>query len=577
MISSLAPGLILCLGGFLIPLLKGNAQRALALALPLLSFANLVGLGFTGIETGLSHQVDVMGYTMVMARVDKLSLIFGYIFHVAALLSVIYSLHVDDAKQMASGTIYAGAGIGAVFSGDLITLFVFWEVTAFTSVFLIWAANNERANKAAIRYLVVQVASGVLLLAGAILHYQATGSLAFGGLNEVGAFSELLSQSGPRLILLSFAIKCAFPFLHNWLQDAYPKATATGTVFLSAFTTKLAVYTLIRGFAGFEALIYVGVVMTLFPIFFAVVENDLRKVLAYSLNNQLGFMVVAVGVGSEMAINGACAHAFAHILYKALLFMSMGAVLHRVGTTKASQLGGLYRSMPVTAVCCIIGAASISAFPLTSGFISKALTLQGVMDAGYAWIWGGLLIASAGVMEHSGIKIPFFAFFGHDSGIRCERAPLNMQIAMGITAALCILIGCFPGHLYALLPYATDYKPYTAAHIVTQFQLLLFAMLAFVVLMKYWGYPDEEEAENLDTDWFYRRAFPAVWRRSVVMVNGLRQQVVGVALSGLSGLMQSVQRHHGPGGVLARTWAAGTMVMLGKIALALYLAMYLLT
>ncbi len=575
--TSLAPGLILCLGGLLIPLLKGNVQRALALALPVFSFANLVGWGFTGIETGISHQFEVMGYTLVMARVDKLSLIFGYIFHIAALLSVIYSLHVDDAKQMASGTIYAGAGIGAVFSGDLISLFIFWEITAFTSVFLIWAANNERANKAAIRYLVVQVASGVLLLAGAILHYQSTGSLAFGSLDQVGAFTEHIGQAGVQLILLSFAIKCAFPFLHNWLQDAYPKATATGTVFLSAFTTKLAVYTLIRGFAGFEPLIYVGVVMTLFPIFFAVIENDLRKVLAYSLNNQLGFMVVAVGVGSEMAINGACAHAFAHILYKALLFMSMGAVLHRVGTTKASQLGGLYRSMPVTAICCIIGAASISAFPLTSGFISKALTLQGVIDAGHAWIWGGLLIASAGVMEHSGIKIPFFAFFGHDSGIRCERAPLNMQIAMVITAALCLVIGCMPGQLYALLPYATDYKPYTGAHIVTQFQLLLFAMLAFVILMKYWGYPDEEESENLDSDWLYRRAFPAVWRQSVVAVNSARSIVVTGALAGVSSVMSGVQRHHGPGGLLSKTWSAGTMVMLGKIALAFYLILYLLT
>ena len=570
MISSLAPGLILCLGGFLIPLLKGHAQRALALALPIVSFCSLVGLGFTGLDTGLSHQVDLMGYTMTMARVDKLSLLFGYIFHIAALLSVIYSLHVDDAKQMASGTIYAGAGIGAVFAGDLITLFVFWEVTAFTSVFLIWAANNERANRAAIRYLVVQVGSGVLLLAGAIMHYRVAGSL------EFTHMAESLNQPGPQLILLSFAIKCAFPFLHNWLQDAYPKATASGTVFLSAFTTKLAVYTLIRGFAGFEPLIYVGVVMTLFPIFFAVVENDLRKVLAYSLNNQLGFMVVAVGVGSEMAINGACAHAFAHILYKALLFMSMGAVLHRVGTTKATQLGGLYRSMPVTAVCCIIGAASISAFPLTSGFISKALTLQGVIDAGYAWIWGGLLIASAGVMEHSGIKIPFFAFFGHDSGIRCERAPLNMQVAMVITAALCLLIGCFPGHLYGLLPYATDYKPYTGAHIVTQFQLLLFAMLAFVILIKYWGYPDEEEAENLDTDWFYRRAFPWVWRRGVAAVNTLRVQVVGAALGGLFRFIGGVQKHHGPGGLMARTWAPGRMVLLGKLSLIFYLLLYLL-
>ncbi|MDE0882058.1 MAG: Na(+)/H(+) antiporter subunit D [Myxococcota bacterium] len=568
---SIPAGLILCLGGLLIPLLKGNAQRVYALALPIVSFCNLVGVGFSGLDIGSYHQIEVMGLTLTMSRVDKLSLLFGYIFHIAALLSVIYSLHIDDAKQMASGVIYAGAGVGAVFAGDLITLFVFWEVTAFASVFLIWAAKNEAANRVAIRYLVIQVASGVLLLAGAVMHYQANGTLAF------TSMMEWIDAPGTRLILLAFGIKCAFPFLHNWLQDAYPKATPTGAVFLSAFTTKLAVYTLIRGFPGYEPLIYVGVVMTLFPLFFAVIENDLRKVLAYSLNNQLGFMVVAVGVGSELALNGACAHAFAHILYKGLLFMSMGAVLHRVGTTKASQLGGLYRSMPVTAVCCIIGAASISAFPLTSGFISKALTLSAVVDAGYSWVWVGLLVASAGVMEHSGIKIPYFAFFGHDSGIRCERAPLNMQVAMIITAALCLAIGCFPGYLYDLLPFAVDYQPYTGAHVVTQFQLLLFAMLAFVILMKYWGYPEEEEAENLDTDWFYRRAFPALWRRGVIAINSLRVVVLGIALGRLSYFLGRVQKHHGPGGIMAATWTSSRMVFLGKLSLAFYLLLYLLT
>jgi multicomponent Na+:H+ antiporter subunit D len=570
--SSVSPGLILVVGGLLIPLLRGNLQRAYALALPLLSAANLLGLGFSGFEHGLHHQVELMGLTLTMTRVDKLSLLFGYIFHLVAFLTIIYSLHVDDAKQMASGTIYAGAGIAAVFAGDLITLFIYWEITAFASVFLIWAANNERANRAAIRYLIVQVSSGVLLLAGAIFQVRDTGSIAF---TSFGAkhFSDL-DNPAAILILFAFAIKCAFPFLHNWLQDAYPKATPTGTVFLSAFTTKLSVYALIRGFAGLDILIYIGVIMTLFPIFFAVVENDLRKVLAYSLNNQLGFMVVAIGVGSEMAVNGACAHAFAHILYKALLFMSMGAVLHRVGTTKATELGGLYKSMPVTAICCIVGAASISAFPFTSGFISKALTLTAVVDGDHTIVWVGLLIASAGVMEHSGIKIPYFAFFAHDAGIRCERAPLNMQIAMVITAALCILIGCFPGPLYSLLPYAVDYQPYTGAHLVTQFQLLLFAMLAFVILVKYWGYPDEIDSENLDTDWVYRRFLPAVWARGVGAVNAGRAAVLGAADGLLRAGMASVAKYHGPGGVMARTWATSQMVMIGKLMLAFYLLLY---
>src|SRR5690606_35873861 len=250
--------------------------------------------------------------------------------------------------------------------------------------------------------------------------------------------------------------------------DAYPEATVTGTVWLSAFTTKLAIYALARGYAGTEILVPIGAAMTAFPIFYAVIENDLRRVLAYSLNNQLGFMVVGLGIGSEVALNGTAAHAFCHILYKALLFMSMGAVLFRVGTVKGSELGGLYKSMPWTTGFCIVGAASISAFPLFSGFVSKSLIISAAMDEGYFWTWLVLLFASAGVFHHSGIKIPYFAFFAHDSGKRCEEAPLNMLIAMGITAALCIGLGVMPNLLYSILPFAVNYHPYSLEHVVTQ-------------------------------------------------------------------------------------------------------------
>ena len=180
--------------------------------------------------------------------------------------------------------------------------------------------------------------------------------------------------------------------------------------------------------------------MTLFPIFFAVIENDLRKVLAYSLNNQLGYMVVGVGIGTQLALNGAASHAFAHIIYKGLLFMAMGAVLYRVGTIKASELGGLWRSMPKTTVFCIIGSLSISGFPGFSGFVTKSMTLSAAFATHEVWLFVGLLIASAGVVDHSGIKIPFFAFFAHDSGKRCEEAPTNMLIAMGVAAFIALSI-----------------------------------------------------------------------------------------------------------------------------------------
>ena len=388
------------------------------------------------VPSGVHQEFELFGLNLELMRVDRLSRTFALIFCIAAFLGNLYAWHVRDHVQQIAALLYAGAAIGAVFAGDLVTLFIYWEGTALASVFLIWARRTPGAYHVGMRYLVIQVGSGVLLLAGVILLFRDGHALEFEAMT--------LGSLATWLIFLAFGIKCAFPLLHNWLQDSYPAATVTGTVILSAFTTKLAVYSLARGFPGTEILIYIGTIMTIFPIFFAEIENDLRRVLSYSLNNQLGFMVVGVGIGTEMALNGTVSHAFAHILYKALLFMSVGAVLFRTGTSKASELGGLYRTMPLTALFCVIGAASISAFPLFSGFVTKSLILYEAEKAHMTLIWLGLVFASAGVLSHSGIKIPYFAFFAHDSGRRPAEAPSHMLFAMGITAFLCILIGVQP-------------------------------------------------------------------------------------------------------------------------------------
>lgn len=510
MIDDLSPALLLLFGGAIMPLLPRNGRNLVLLGSPIVALAQLVIM-----DEGLHMVGEIFGLTLHMVRIDNLSFIWALIFTIAAFVNSLYSLHLRSGPEMgrmqdAAGLIYAGAGVGAVLAGDLISLFIYWELTAIASVFLIWASRTETAIKTGIRYLIIQVGSGVLLLAGALLLLQTTGDISF---NHIG-----LDSTAGKLIFIAFGIKCAFPLLHNWLQDAYPQATPTGTVVLSAFTTKLAVYALARGFAGEDILIYIGATMTAFPIFFAVIENDLRRVLSYSLNNQLGFMVVGIGIGTELAINGAAAHAFCHILYKALLFMSMGAVLHRVGTIKASELGGLYKSMPLTTFFCIIGAMSISAFPLFSGFVSKSMILTAAADEHLWGVWLVLLMASAGVMDHSGIKIPFFTFFAHDQGHRVKEAPVNMLIAMGIVAFLCVAIGVYPDPLYAILPYAVDYHPYTSDHVVAQLQLLFFSALAFTVLFRTGLYPPEIPSTNLDTDWVYRKLIPSALSPAITAV-----------------------------------------------------------
>lgn len=571
------PGIIMVLGALL---LAFCGKRLAAYGALGLSIASLIVFCLT--PFGEYGHVQLFDQTLTMVRIDRLSFLFGLVFHLAAITASIYALHVDDVKQHISGMMYAGGAIAACCAGDMITLFVFWELTAISSVFLIWATGTERSYRAGMRYLIIQVGSGVLLLSGAIIRIQEPGgSISFEhflGLQpgETASFFEL--GLGAKLILAAFAIKCAFPLLHNWLQDSYPKATVTGTVFLSAFTTKLAIYSLARGFHGLEELIWIGCAMTLFPIVFAVIENDLRKVLAYSLNNQLGFMVVGIGIGTELALNGTAAHAFCHIIYKALLFMSMGAVLKQAGTCKASELGGLHKSMPWTTLFCTIGAGAISGFPLLSGFISKSMIITAAGEQHMFWVWIVLLIASAGVMEHSGIKIPFFAFFAHDSGKRPKEAPWNMLLAMGIAAFLCVGLGIAYPLLYQLLPYefhkGHEYIPYTTGHVVMQLQLLLFAALAFVVLMKAKVYPPEVPSENLDTDWMYRKVLPGILTGVGSAVRLVDAKVRESFVQSLSRQLRQLVKTFGETGLFGRPWTTGTMAVWAAIMLGVCLLIY---
>ncbi|QNL19158.1 Na(+)/H(+) antiporter subunit D [Hyphobacterium sp. CCMP332] len=564
--AGLSPAIPVILAGLLAALSPSyTLRKMLMIAAPLAAAA----VWFMTPEVGIFGAMDLAGFGFETYRFDPLSRVWGLVFILAIFLNSIYALHDRDKLADSSTLIYSGAGLGAVFAGDMLTLFFFWELTAISSVFLIWASRNPEAFRAGLRYLAIHVLSGVLLLAGAVLYANHSGSWQFNAID--------VNAPGGLLILLAFGIKAAFPLMHNWLQDAYPKATATGAVVLSAFTTKLAIYALARGFAGLDILVWVGAVMVAFPVFYAVIENDLRKVLAYSLNNQLGFMVAGIGVGTELGLNGAAAHAFVHIIYKALLFMSMGAVLMRVGHTKASELGGLYKSMPFTAFFCLIGAGAISAFPLFSGFVAKALTLSAVAYGGYEIPFVILVFASAGVLEHSGIKIPYFAFFSHDRGHRVKEAPWNMLLAMGIASFLCIYLGVNYGVLYSLLPYPVEYAPYTFDHIVGQMQLLIAALFAFSLLVKLKWYPEEVRSINLDTDWFYRRLGDGAVKWIAAMSGRLTASITNRLNAAGRNVADKLFNLFSPAGALSRDVPSGIMaiwtsVLLGLVMVIAYLA-----
>ncbi len=552
------PGLLLIAGGVLLAALPRALRAGAMLLLPLAALWLV-----WQIPDGAFWQLPLLEYELTLLRADRLARLFATIFAIMAFAGALFALNQSSRTEVPAAFVYAGGAIGAALAGDLITLFVFWELMALASTMVLWSANTPNAYRASLRYLAIHLLGGVLLMAGIAGHVAATGSLSFG----------LMAASSPAhwLILAGFLINAAAPPLSAWLPDAYPEASFSGMVFLSAFTTKTAVYVLLRGFAGTELLIYVGVFMIFYGIVYALLENDMRRILAYSIVNQVGFMVVGAGLGTELAINGAAAHAFAHIIYKALLLMSAGAVLHMTGRRKCSELGGLFQSMPLTTVCGTIGALAISAFPLTSGFVSKSMISQAAADTHIAWLWLLLAVASAGVFLHAGIKFPWFVFFQKDSGLRPPDPPWNMRLAMVLFAFLCVALGVYPAPLYALLPYPVDYVPYTGSHVVAQLQLLLFSGLAFFVMLPWLK---RTPTITLDVDWLYRVAGANVAMALMAATSSAYQRLAQRTTRCLSALLSRIYRHHGPEGVLARTWPTGSMVMWVAILLAAYLVLY---
>jgi multicomponent Na+:H+ antiporter subunit D len=259
---------------------------------------------------------------------------------------------------------------------------------------------------------------------------------------------------------------------------------------------------LIRAYPGTEILIWLGAAMALYGVIYAVLENDCRRLLAYHIVSQVGYMVVGVGIGTEMALNGTASHAFAHIFYKGLLFMGAGAVILMTGRRKLTELGGLYRTMPWTVALYMIGAFAISAFPFFSGFVTKSMVIAAAAGDNRAAVVLMLTVASSGTFLHTGLKLPYYMFFAKDCGLRPKEPPINMLLAMGIAAVLCIGIGLWPGVLYDLLPYPVDYAPYTGAHITGSLGILMFTALGFFLFLKAL---DPEPTISLDTDWVYRK------------------------------------------------------------------------
>ncbi len=552
------PGLVLIGGAFVLPWLRGRARGTAILLLPLLALAAVWSL-----PDGAVWQVRFLDLALTPLEGSKLGRLFATIFAIMAFGGGLFALGQKSRLELPAAMLYSGAAIGVALAGDLVTVFIFWEVMAIGSTLVLWSAGTPASYRASMRYLMIHLAGGVLLFAGVTGHVASTGDVAFGRMTT--------DSAAHWLIFAGFLVNAGAPPLSAWLPDAYPEGSWSGTVFLSAFTTKTAVYVLLRGFPGHELLIWVGLFMVFYGIVYALLENDMRRILAYSIVNQVGFMVTGIGIGTEMALNGAAAHAFTHIIYKALLLMSAGSVLYVTGRRKCSELGGLFHSMPLTTICGSIGALAISSFPLTSGFVSKSMVSQAASDGGLLTVWLLLTAASAGVFLHAGIKFPWFVFFQKDSGLRPPEPPPSMRFAMVLFAFLCIAIGVWSEPLYRLLPYPVEYVPYTAAHVVTQLQLLLFSGLAFFLLLPWL---QRTLTITLDTDWIYRRWLPGLANSTFRNFESVRAGVGRVVAVPLGRAVNQIEQQSGPQGSLGTTSPIRSMALWVLVLLLAYLAFY---
>ncbi len=566
MTDMLPPALILIAAAILIGPTRGHLRSAIVLIAPLITL-----WAVWQVPDGVVTTVPFLDYQIEPVEGSALRRLFATIFALMAFVGGLYAFRQARWYELAAGYAYAAGAVGASFAGDLVTLFIFWEFMALFSTVVVWSGGTPAARAAGIRYAIMHLLGGIVLkvgIEGVVVH---TGS--------VDIQPMLATNFDTWMILIGILINAAAPPLSAWLADSYPESSPTGSVFLSAFTTKTAVLALILLFPGEPVLIWIGIYMIMYGIIYALLENDARRILAYSIVNQVGFMVCAIGIGTEMALNGAAAHAFAHIIYKGLLFMSAGVVVYRTGFSKCTDLGGLFRTMPLTTICGIIGALSISGFPLTSGFTTKTMISQAAGDEGMVAVYFLLAAASAGVFLHAGIKFPWFVFFQKDSGLRPKDAPWNMAAAMVIFSALCILMGVFPETFYQFLPYETNYVAYKVGKVVFYLQLLLFSGLAFFLLLPLMK---RTLTISLDTDWLWRVLAHVVWQAIHKLVSDVGTLSASGALKLAGKIRVFGQLHLGAGkdgeslGVFARAWPIGITSLWIAVLLSAYVLMYFL-
>ncbi|GAA5263348.1 Na(+)/H(+) antiporter subunit D [Methanocalculus sp. MC3] len=463
---AIPPFLIYIIGAALLPLLPKRVRHEWML------FVTIAGLAAISLqEYGMVVPVLQLlpGIELSLLSVDGLSRVVGYIFAGISVLAVIYSSQEERISHQMALLVQVASGMGIVYAGDFITLFIFWELLALSSLALIWH-GYEGSQGAGYRYALMHILGGVFLLAAIAVQFAETGSLQIG-----------LAAPGTAafLFIIGIGMNAAIIPLHAWLPESYSKASIVGSVILCIFTTKAAVYLLARTLPGSEAVMYLGAIMVVYGLVFAILQDDMRMLLSYHVISQVGYMVAAVGIGTTLALNGGIAHLFNHILYKALLFMVVGAIIYQTGRHRLSELGGLGKQMPITFYVSLIASAAIAGVPGFNGYVSKEMIVGAAAESGLLTLELLLLIGSIGTFL-SFVKLNYYAFIREKLDLITRDPPVPMLIAMVMTASACVIYGVYPWILFSILPYPVTHDIFSISHILEM--ILIFA----AVLLNLW-------------------------------------------------------------------------------------------
>ncbi len=461
-------------------------------------------------DAGQYYEAKLFGFDTLLINIDPFSTIMGVIFGFIGAIAVIYSFSSDaDNTQTAFALAYVGTSLGAVFGGDWLTLIFFWELMAITSTFLVWHYGGA-AIRAGFRYALLHGIGGTLLLGAIIWHYDIVGSFLFSATD-----GGLAGSVAPIMAALGIGVNVGFIGLHAWLPDTYPRPHIAASVFLCVYTTKTGVYGMYRAFPdGQLAIAYMGGLMAVFGAGMALLQSDMRRLLSYHIQSQVGYMVAGVGIGGALAAGGAFGHVFNHILYKSLLFMTVGVVIYRTGKESLKQIGGLGRQMPITAITFTVAALSIAGFPGFNGFVSKGMVIGAAHKKHLDILWYLLLAGGVGTFL-SFIKLGYTAFVEGEYSQPVRDAKPGQSAAMILVAALCVIYGLFPSLLFAILP--TDgfnYTTYTIGHVGEGLILAAIAVGLYAVLKN----PLKRVGTVPDIDWLY----------NPLALYGMRSLVFGV-------------------------------------------------